>query len=210
MGAQPLSERLCCHWGNEAKWIQTTGNAAKASGSESSGACGFHNRSLSAEIGSRFPCVFCHSGWLLLAGKKLTQHRPTCCSAFGYTSLVPPKGPRHHPPRVRSWPGIFQSPLSLVRGPFLTLAPVPVCSKLLPWELVRNTRELLLSVERISSAQRTSAVPGKLKRSCAKTLGVQNRCPAGKREGEIVVLYQVHTYLSWALTRLYRQALMLL
>lgn len=186
MGAQPLSERLCCHWGNEAKRIQTTGNAAKASVSESSGACGFRNRSLSAEIGSRFSCIFCHSSWHLLAGKKLTQHRLTCYSAFGNTSPVPPRGPRHHPPRVRSWPGIFQSPLSLVRGPFLTLAPVPVCFKLLPWELVRNTRELLLPVERTSSAQRTSAVPSKLKWSCTKTLGVQNRCPAGKEKVKLL------------------------
>lgn len=177
MGAQPLSEQLHCHWGNEVKQIQTTGNAAKVSGPESSRAGGCCNRSLSAEIGSWFPCICCQHCWLVLARKKKkkvkTQHRPRCYSALGYTSLVPPKWPRDQSLQVPLWPGIFQSPLSLFHGPFLTLSSVPLCSKLLLWELVLNTKKLLLSVEHISPAQRASVMLSKVKQTCAKTLMVR-------------------------------------
>lgn len=86
-GAQPLSDQLHCHQGNEIKQIQTTGNAAKASRSESSRACECCNPSLSAEIGSLFPPVCCRHGSLLLARKKLTHPRAVCFySALGCTS----------------------------------------------------------------------------------------------------------------------------
>lgn len=68
--------------------------------------------------------------------------------------------------------------LSLIHNPSLTLTPVPMCSKLLLQGLVCNTKELLLSVEYIFSAQRASVVLSKLKWSCAKTLGGSEKVPS--------------------------------
>lgn len=177
MGAQPLSEWLHCHQGNEVKRIQTTGNPAKALGSESSRACGCCNPSLSAEIGSQFPCICCQRSWLLLAGKKLTQHRPMCYSAFGYTSPFHPKGPSTTTAgAIVAWD--FSEPFLTYSWCFPHSCS---CHSVLSTPTLRAclyTREILLSVEHISSARRAFAVLSELKRSCAKTPGVQNRCPA--------------------------------
>lgn len=125
-----------------------------------SAACRLCNPSLSAEICPWLPCICRQCDSLLPAEEKLQQQRPTCYNSLG-------------DPSQRTWvqpqDGIFF--LSLIHNPSLTLTPVPMCSKLLLQGLVCNTKELLLSVEHIFSAQRASVVLSKLKQSCAKTLG---------------------------------------
>lgn len=82
--------------------------------------------------------------------------------------------------------------------------------KLILQRLVCDTKELLLSVEHVYSAQRASALLSKLKRSFAKTLGASELVPRWKSEHEVVLQYKVHNYLACALTPPYRGALTLL
>lgn len=125
--------------------------------------CRLCNPSLSAEIGPWLPCICCQCGLLLPAEEKLRQQSPTRYNSLGYLSQ-------------RTWVQPQAGIYFFFTSHLLTILPSlsllsPTCSKLLLQGLVCNTKELLLSVEHIFSAQRASVVLSKLKRSCAKTLG---------------------------------------
>lgn len=165
--------------GYEVKCIQTAGNVAKVSGFESSRPCGFCDPCLLKQV---FNLPLFATGW-----KKVHETQTKVLQHFWLR--LPGRSQRTWPTptggAIMTWDFSERSLTCSWSFPH-----APSCSqhalKSSSESLSINTKELLDSEEHISFTQRTSAILSKLKQSCMKTVGFQNRCPAGKEKVKLL------------------------